>query len=80
MLCQINPFTPNELFYLNSLDRSISYLRGVWLVFIIIFEEISELNENSVDLDQMLHSAASDLGLHCLPISLLLDTWLKWVK
>ena len=23
--------------------------------------------ENNVDPDQMLHSAASDLGLHCLP-------------
>ena len=26
----------------------------------------SELMANSVDPDQMLHSAASDLGLHCL--------------
>ena len=26
------------------------------------------LQANSADLDQMLHSAASDLGLHCLPI------------
>ena len=30
------PFKPSVLFYLNSLDRSISYIRGVWLVFIII--------------------------------------------
>ena len=41
--------------------------------------EISELNANSVDPDQMLHSAASDLGLHCLPVSLLWDTRCKWV-
>ena len=33
----INPFMPNGLFYLNSLDRSISYIRGLWLVFFIIF-------------------------------------------
>ena len=35
------------------------------------FIEISVFNSNSVDPDQMLGSAASDLGLHCLPISLL---------
>ena len=28
----------------------------------------------------MLHSAASDLGLHCLPLSLLWDARHKWVK
>ena len=28
-----NSFMPNELFYNHSLDRSISYIRGVWLVF-----------------------------------------------
>ena len=32
----LNPFMPNWFFYLNSLDRSISYIRGLWLVFIII--------------------------------------------
>ena len=31
----LNPFMPSGLFYLKSLDRSISYIRGVWLVFII---------------------------------------------
>ena len=35
-----NPFMPSRLFYLTSLDRSISYIRDVWLVFIItIFAE-----------------------------------------
>ena len=37
-LCEhyfFNPFMPNGLFYLNSLDRSISHIIGVWLVFII---------------------------------------------
>ena len=37
------------------------------------FKEIPELNANSVDPDQMPHSAVSDLGLHCLPICLLWD-------
>ena len=31
----IYPFMPGGLFYLNSLDLSISNLTGVWLVFII---------------------------------------------
>ena len=35
---------------------------------------------NSVDSDQMLHSAASDLGLHCLQITLLGVFRLKWAK
>ena len=30
-----------------------------------------ELVANSGDPDETLHSAASDLGLHCLPITLL---------
>ena len=29
-------FMPNGLFYHNSLDRFISYVKGVWLVYIII--------------------------------------------
>ena len=33
-----------------------------------------------VDPDQKQHSAASDLGLHCLPMSHLWDTWPKWVN
>ena len=53
------------LFYVNSLDWSISYIRGVQLVFIyIMFVEVSDLNANSVNSDQMPHSAASGLGLH----------------
>ena len=34
----------------------------------------------TVDLDQTLHSVASDLGLHCLPMSLKWDASHKWVK
>ena len=41
---------------------------------------MSELNTNSVNPDQTQHSAASDLGLYCLPMSLLWDARLKWVK
>ena len=44
------------------------------------FVEIVVFNANIVDLDQTPRSAASDLGLHCLPMSLLLDAMNKWVK
>ena len=47
------------------------------LSFII---EIPVFNANSVDPDQTPRSAASDLGLHCLPMSLLWDARHKWFK
>ena len=52
--------------YHNYLGRSISYIRGIWLVLLLsCFVEISELNANSVDPDQTPRFAVSDLGLHC---------------
>ena len=39
-----------------------------------------ELFANSEDPDQMPCSVASDLGLHCLPITLLGVSRLQWVK
>ena len=42
------------------------------------FVERSELNANSVDPNQTPRSVAADLGLHCLPMSLLWDAGLKW--
>ena len=39
-----------------------------------------ELFANSRDPDQMLHSVASDLGLHCLPITLSGVAPLQWIK
>ena len=70
---------PSGFFYFNSLTRFISYIRGVWLVFLLIscFVEVCELNANSVDPDQTPRSAASDLGLHCLSMSFLWDARLK---
>ena len=44
------------------------------------FVEISELIANSVDPDLTPRSAASDQGLHCLPMYLLWDTRHKWVN
>ena len=39
-----------------------------------------ELFANSGDPDQTPHSAVSDLGLHCLPITLLGVSSLQWVN
>ena len=39
-----------------------------------------KLFANSGDPDQMTHSVASDLGLHCLPITLLGVYRLQWVN
>ena len=41
---------------------------------------MAKLFANSGDPDQMLHSAASDLGLHCLPSTLLRVSQLQWAK
>ena len=41
------------------------------LLLLPCFIERPEFNANSVDIDQMPHSAASDLSQHCLPMSLL---------
>ena len=75
---------PSGLFYLNSLDGSISKRRGIWLfscvwLFILLpcFIEFLEFNTNSVDPDQTPRSAASDLGLHGLLMSLLWDIGLE---
>ena len=35
---------------------------------------------NNADAGQTPHSAASDLGLHCLPVTLLGVSRLQWVK
>ena len=39
-----------------------------------------EFSANSVDSDQMPHFAASDLGQHCLAMSLLWDASLEWIN
>ena len=39
-----------------------------------------KLFADSVDPEHTLHSAASDLGLHCLPVNFWGVSRLKWVK
>ena len=54
----------------NSLDGSISSRSGVLLVLqLLCVAYIPVCYANSVDPDQTPRSAASDLGLHCLPMS-----------
>ena len=64
----------NGFFYLHSSDRLISNIRvsGEFLS-LPCFIEIPVLNADNVDPDQTPRSAASDLGLHCLPMPLVWD-------
>ena len=69
------------LFQLYALDRSISHRRGVWLDFIITsFREYFVFRAKCIDPDQTPCSTASDLGLHCVPMSLLGDVRHKCVQ
>ena len=64
-----------------QLEQSISDLRDAWRYFFIftqIFIEI--LQANSGDPSWTLHSAASDLVLHCLPTSSKKGASFIWVK
>ena len=62
---------PSGFFYLYSFNWSIFTIGDIWLVLLLqCFREIPVLNANSVVPDQTPRSAASDLGLHCLPMSL----------
>ena len=75
---------PNGFFYLlmdsSALDRSVSNGIGVWLVFnITTIYRNSFIKLISVDPDQTPRSAASDLVLRCLPMSILWDAKKKWV-
>ena len=69
--------------YQNSFNGSIfnSRVSGYFLLLhVLCFIEIHAFHANRVDPDQMLHSAASDLGPHCLIITLYWVSGLKWVK
>ena len=63
-----------------SLGRSMSNSRFVRFVLLLSFLEIHVPNANSVDPDQTPRCAASDLGLYCLPMSILWGTRHKWFK
>ena len=52
----------------------------MYCIILNIQRKMVELFANCGDPDQMPHSAASDLGLHCLPITLLWVSRLQWVN
>ena len=64
----------NRLFHFNSLEGPflIEGQSGLFLLIQFIYRN-SSINANSVEPDQLLCSAASDRGLHYLPMSLLWD-------
>ena len=66
----VHVYASNGLFYHNTLDWSIFNNRVSGVFFITMFIEIPVFNANSVDPDQAPQSAASDLGLHYLQITL----------
>ena len=65
-----NPHLPSGPIHPYQLEESISNFRAVWgtFSFLFCFESILVLTNNE-DPDQMPHFVASDLGLHCLPMS-----------
>ena len=80
LIC-INPHLPSGPVHPYQLDESISKFRGVWCTFSFLFYfEYIFLLANSEEPDQTPRSAASDLGLHCLPTSHKWDARLIWVN
>ena len=72
---------PSGLFYINSLDWSISNRRDVRSVLLkVCIIKIPVINANSVEPNQTPRSVASDLDLHCLPMSLLWAARHKWIN
>ena len=60
------------LFYVNSLDVHFQLKESlISLILLPCFNRIPVFDANSVDPDHTLLTAASDLGLYCLPKSLL---------
>ena len=54
---------------------------GCWVVILNFIQILKVLSvSNSAEPDQMPRFAASDLDLHCLPVSHEKDARLKWVK
>ena len=75
-----NPLYTGGLFHCYTLDESICHFRGVgsFCRFYSIFME-NPISKN-VDPNQMPHYVASDLGLHCLPMTLSQVSRSEWVN
>ena len=63
------------------LHESICHFRGVRSIFLLLFNFSMEIIiGNNVDPDQTPHHVAPDVGLLCLPMTLLRVSWLELVK
>ena len=60
----------SELFYLQfEWNESIHHFSGVWFIFDHVKSSCCNFYPNIVEPGQKQPSSASDLGLHCLPMS-----------
>ena len=65
-----NPLYTGGLFYRFMLDESICYFRGAGSVLSLLFYVWWKiLLANNIGSDQTSHDVASDLCLHCLPVT-----------
>ena len=69
-MLSFSPLYTDGLFHCYILDEAFSHFRGVRSILSLLFL-MKILEVNSVDFDQMLHYVASDLSLHCLPLTYL---------
>ena len=70
--CNLNPFYSGSLFRCYMLDESVCHFRGVGSILLLLFYfGWKILLANNVDPDQTPYYVVSDLGLHCLPITLI---------
>ena len=68
----LNPLYTGRLFHCYMLDESSFHFGDVRSILSLISYILWKiLLANNVDPDQMPHYVASDLGLHCLPMTLL---------
>ena len=69
------PWHTGRLFHYCMTDESIYHFKGVGSILSLLFFFLWKiLLAKKVDSDQTPHNVASDLGLHCLPMSLLRDS------
>ena len=79
----VNPVKPSGIShcYMFQLEQSISALSDVWWYVTLLFKfQYNILKANSGYPDQTPRSAASGLGLHCLPMFHKKDARLLWDK
>ena len=68
----ISPLYTGGFFHCFMLDESICHFRSIRSILSLLFHFYWKLLlANTVDPDQMPHYVASELGLHCLPMTLL---------